>query len=90
MVAEMPKKQGGAPPTPGWHGWNGRNGLPPARIQPECDRLRASMRSVVSNFEQLGRTAHVILLYTLFEGDAALARGSVLQLELCRFRYLVY
>jgi len=28
--------------------------------------------------------------FTLFEADAALARGSVLQLELCRFRYLVY
>ena len=46
--------------------------------------------SVVSNFEQLSRTAHVILLYTLFEADAALARGSVLQLEFCRFRYLFY
>ena len=32
----------------------------------------------------------IFVLYTLFEGDAALARGSVLQLELCRFRYLVY
>src|ERR1700738_4154445 len=55
MVAEMPKKQGGAPTDArSRHGWNGRNGLPPARIQPNCDRLRASMRSVVmSNFEQL-------------------------------------
>jgi SOS response associated peptidase (SRAP) len=54
MVAEMPKKLGGAPTDArSRQGWNGRNGLPPARIQPNCDRLRASMRSVVSNFEQL-------------------------------------
>jgi hypothetical protein len=46
MVAEKQKKQGGAPPMPGG-GMGGMGGmdLPPARIQPKCDRLRASMRA---------------------------------------------